>query len=128
MRTVEVVAAIIYVDKKILATQRRDGIFKDYWEFPGGKIEAGETKEEALKREIKEELNVDISVESFFTTIEYDYSNFHLILHCFLCTLHDYNFRLNVHKDLKLVTKDELSDLQWLPADYQILSLIQQLF
>ncbi|MBR4268667.1 MAG: (deoxy)nucleoside triphosphate pyrophosphohydrolase [Prevotella sp.] len=87
MKTIEVVAAVIRKDDKIFATQRGYGEWKDWWEFPGGKMEQGETPEEALKREIYEELSTDISVDEFLCTVEYDYPKFHLVMHCYKCSL-----------------------------------------
>lgn len=126
MKTIEVVAAIICIDKRILVTQRSSGKFAGYWEFPGGKIEKGESGEDALVREIKEELNADLVIDSFFTKIEYDYTDFHLILYCYKCCLSEFDITLKVHSDAKLISKDELSNLKWLPADYQLLDLIKQ--
>ena len=95
MKQIEVVAAIVYDDEgRIFATQRGYGDFKDYWEFPGGKIEPGETAEEALKREIWEELETQIAVEKFVSTVEYDYPQFHLIMHCYLCRVENGSFTL----------------------------------
>ena len=88
-KKIEVVAAVILQDGKLFATQRGYGEWKDWWEFPGGKIESGETPEEALKREIREELATEIEVKELLTTIDYDYSKFHLTMHCFLCTIHN---------------------------------------
>lgn len=126
MKIVEVVAAIIQSDNKILVTQRGGGSFKGYWEFPGGKIEEGETAEEALVREIREELNIEIQIDSFYQTIEYDYPTFHLILHCYKCGMPlNQHLTLNVHNEAKFLPTEELSSLQWLPADYQIIDSLQ---
>lgn len=118
MKTIEVSAAIIH-DKtgRIFATQRGYGEWKDWWEFPGGKIEPSETPEEALAREIKEELNAEISIDKFVTTVEYDYPKFHLTMHCYLCSLTTDSLHLNEHEDAKWLTKKELDSVKWLPAD-----------
>lgn len=121
MKTIEVVAAIIKNDKLILATKRGYGDFINYWEFPGGKIEIGETKEEALLREIREELEVDISIDKFLCTVDYDYPNFHLKLHCFICSLIGGEIKLVEHNEAKWLTADELNSVLWLPADLEIL-------
>ena len=124
MKTIEVVAAVIKKDGRVFATQRGYGDFKDFWEFPGGKIESGESREEALKREIKEELDADISVDSFLQTVEYDYPKFHLVLHCFLCSLDSNHIHLLEHESARWLSADELASVDWLPAD---LSVIQEL-
>jgi len=97
MKTIEVVAAVIKHDNRIFITRRGYGDFVDMWEFPGGKIEVGESREEALIREIKEELELDINISDFLTTIDYDYPNFHLIMHCFICQISGGQLNLNVH-------------------------------
>ena len=117
LKTIEVVAAIIIKDNKIFATQRGYGEFKGGWEFPGGKVEAGESLENALVREIKEELDVDIKVRELFETVEYDYPNFHLTMHCFICDLLSEDFVLREHDDARWLGKDELDSVDWLPAD-----------
>ena len=117
MKQIEVVAAIIRKGDKIFATQRGYGEWKDWWEFPGGKMEVGETPEEALKREIREELSAEISVCELLTTVEYDYPKFHLTMHCFLCTLVGEALHLNEHEAARWLTKDELDSVKWLPAD-----------
>lgn len=124
MKSIEVVAAVIVRDGRIFATQRGYGDFKDFWEFPGGKIEPGEKAEDALIREIKEELDADITVDSFLQTIEYDYPKFHLILHCYLCSLKNNTLHLLEHESAKWLSPSELDSVNWLPAD---LSLIQKL-
>lgn len=126
MKTIEVVAAVIVRDGRIFATQRGYGDFKDMWEFPGGKIESGESREEALKREIKEELDADISVDSFLQTVEYDYPKFHLILHCFLCSLKNDTLHLLEHKSARWLSANELDSVEWLPADLSIIHIIRQ--
>ena len=116
-KIVEVAAAIILRDGKFFATQRGYGEWKDWWEFPGGKMEVGETPEEALKREIREELSTEISVDEFLCTVEYDYPKFHLTMHCYLCTLLTEALHLNEHEAAKWLTNDELNSVKWLLAD-----------
>ena len=126
MKQIEVVAAIIRKEDKIFATQRGYGDFKDWWEFPGGKMEVGETPEEALKREIREELSTEISVDEFLCTVEYDYPAFHLIMHCYLCSLLTEALHLNEHEAAKWLTKDELDSVKWLPADIKVVEAINK--
>ncbi|MBQ5935941.1 MAG: (deoxy)nucleoside triphosphate pyrophosphohydrolase [Bacteroidales bacterium] len=123
----EVVAAVIRRGDAIFATQRGYGEFKDWWEFPGGKIEAGETPRNALRREIREELDAEIKIVRLLKTIEWDYPAFHLTLHCFLCTLRSEALHLNEHEASAWLHKDELSDIRWLPADLQLIPILQQL-
>ncbi len=123
MKTVEVVAAVIRRDGLWYATQRGYGRFEGRWEFPGGKIEPGETREEALRREIREELNVEISIERLLCTVEYDYPDFHLTMHCFVCTLAGEPTLVEAKSALWLPFS-ELASLDWLPADWQIIPLI----
>ena len=111
-------------DDMIFATQRGYGEWKDWWEFPGGKIEAGETPEEALKREIREELSTEISVDNFLCTVEYDYPKFHLKMHCYLCSLLTEALHLNEHEAAKWLTKDDLYSVKWLPADIEVVERI----
>ena len=117
MKQIEVVAAIIRKGDKIFATQRGYGDFKDWWEFPGGKMEHGETPEEALKREICEELSAEISVDEFLCTVEYDYPKFRLKMHCYLCSMLTDALHLNEHEAARWLSKDELDSVDWLPAD-----------
>ena len=117
MKQIEVVAAIIRKKDKIFATQRGYGDFKDWWEFPGGKMEAGETPEEALKREIREELSTEISVDVFLCMVEYDYPAFHLKMHCYLCSLLTEALHLNEHEAAKWLSMNNLDSVEWLPAD-----------
>lgn len=117
MKEIKVVAAIIQKENKILATKRGYGEFINMWEFPGGKIESGETKEQALVREIKEELNIEISVDKFAIDIEYQYPNFYLFMSCFMCSIKEGSIELLEHNDGKWITKEELNTLNWLPAD-----------
>ena len=121
MKTIEVVAAVIRKDDKIFATQRGYGEWKDWWEFPGGKMEPGETQEEALKREIREELSTDISVDEFLCTVEYDYPKFHLVMHCYMCSLLTDSLHLNEHEAAMWLGREELTSVKWLPADVEII-------
>ena len=121
MKQIEVVAAIIRKGDWIFATQRGYGEWKDWWEFPGGKMEVGETSEEALKREIREELSTEISVYELLCTVEYDYPKFHLTLHCFICSLLNEALHLNEHEAARWLTKDELGSVRWLPADWEVI-------
>ena len=125
MKQIEVVAAIIRKGDIIFATQRGYGEWKDWWEFPGGKMEPGETPEEALKREIREELSTDISVDKFLCTVEYDYPNFHLTMHCYLCSVLTYALHLNEHEAAKWLSIDNLDSVKWLPADKKVLEVIE---
>jgi len=125
MKQIEVVAAIIRKGDKIFATQRGYGEWKDWWEFPGGKMEAGETPEEALKREISEELSTEISVDEFLYTVDYDYPQFHLTMHCYLCSLMTDSLHLNEHEAAKWLSKDELDSVKWLPADLEVVQTIK---
>ena len=117
MKTVKVVAAIIIHENKIFATQRGYGEFKDGWEFPGGKIEPGETPQEALVREIKEELDIEIEVKDFLETVEYDYPEFHLSMDCFFCVIRSGELVLKEHEAAKWLTAEKLDSVDWLPAD-----------
>ena len=111
--------------RRIFATQRGYGDFKDYWEFPGGKMEPGERPEEALLREIREELATEIAVDKFLCTVEHDYPSFHLTMHCFLCHVVSGGLELREHEAARWLTKGRLRKLEWLPADYGILDLIE---
>ena len=129
MKTIKVVAAVIKAVNKngediIFATQRGYGEFKDGWEFPGGKIEEGETPQEALKREIKEELDTEISVGELIDTIEYDYPTFHLSMDCFWCEVIKGNLVLKEAEDAKWLKKNELDKVDWLPADVELIGKI----
>jgi len=121
MKRIEVVAAIIKRGNEVFATQRGYGEFKDWWEFPGGKMEAGETPQDALIREIKEELNADIAVGDLIQTVEWDYPNFHLTMHCFWSELTSPSLHLNEHEAAAWLNKETLYSVQWLPADEIIL-------
>lgn len=126
MKTIEVVAAIIIKDEKVFATQRGYGEFIDGWEFPGGKVEAGEALEDALLREIREELAAEIIVKDFLTTVEYDYPNFHLTMHCFICEMQNSNMTLLEHKAAKWLNKGELDTVDWLPADLWVVEKLKE--
>ena len=125
MKTIEVVAAVIRKDDKIFATQRGYGEWKDWWEFPGGKKEPGETPEVALVREIREELSAEINVNEFLCTVEYDYPQFHLTMHCYLCSLMTDSLHLNEHEAARWLSKDELDSVKWLPADVKVVELLK---
>ena len=122
-KTIEVVAAIIIRDGKLFATQRGYGEWKDWWEFPGGKIETGEAPQDALKREIREELATEIEVGRLLTTVEYDYPKFHLSMQCFICSLTNGLLSLLEHEDARWLAMDELDSVKWLPADIEVLNL-----
>ena len=121
-----VVAAIIRRGDKIFATQRGYGDWKDWWEFPGGKIEPGETPQEALVREIKEELDADIEVGKLLHVVEWDYPTFHLSMHCYMCTLTGSEIHLLEHESARWLGPTDLPTVKWLPADLQLLPLIEK--
>ena len=125
MKTIEVVAAIIREGDKVFATQRGYGEFEGMWEFPGGKIEPGEERVEALKREIGEELAVEIVVEELVCTVEYDYPNFHLTMHCYFCSIANGEVELLEHKAARWLRRDELNEVEWLPADVSIVNSLK---
>ena len=125
MKTVKVVAAIIRDGNKVFATQRGYGEYKDGWEFPGGKIEPGETPHQALIREIKEELATDIAVGDYLTTIEYDYPSFHLSMQCCWCRIVDGPLVLKEHEAARWLDVDHIDSVDWLPADLTIIDLIK---
>ena len=127
MKKIEVVAAIIIRDGKVFATQRGYGEWKDWWEFPGGKIEPGETPQEALIREICEELDAEIYVGDLLETVEWDYPAFHLTMHCFLCTLKSVSLHLNEHESAAWLTRETIHSVKWLPADEGLASKIKDL-
>ena len=124
MKTIEVVAAIIRKGDKIFATQRGYGEWKDWWEFPGGKMEPGETPEEALAREIREELDTEIRVDKFLYTVEWDYPQFHLTMHCYMSSLVNDSLHLVEHEAARWLGKEDISSVNWLPADIMLLPLI----
>jgi len=128
MKTINVVAAIIKKDNKIFATQRGYGEFKGGWEFPGGKMEAGETPQQALCREIEEELETEISVDQFVTTVDYDYPNFHLTMHCFLCSIKEGNLTLLEHSAAKWLDMKHIDTVDWLPPDVEVVNQLKKLF
>jgi len=121
MKTIQVSAAIIMKENKILATQRGYGEFNNGWEFPGGKIEKGETAEQALIREINEELDVLKEINTKLKVVEYDYPEFHLTMHCFKCVIKSGTLILKEHKSARWLRKEELDKVEWLPADREII-------
>lgn len=125
MKKIEVVAAIIIKDGQVFATQRGYGEWKGWWEFPGGKMEPDESPQEALKREIREELDAEITVGQLLETVEWDYPKFHLTMHCFLCTLISENIHLNEHEAAAWLTKETLQSVKWLPADEGLIPKIE---
>ena len=127
MKTIEVVAAVIKKGDEFLATERGYGDLKGYWEFPGGKVEKGETNQQALKREIMEEMRADIKVGDFLTTVEYDYPNFHLSMDCFWAELApDSHMKLLEHEAAKWLSIDEIDSVDWLPADVEVVKKIKE--
>ena len=128
MKTIHVAAAIIVDEDTVFATQRGYGNWKDYWEFPGGKLEPGETAEKALQREILEELDTEIEVGEKISTIEYDYPEFHLSMDCFLATVKAGDLILKEHEAAKWLHKDELDSVNWLPADRELIDVIKKRF
>lgn len=127
MKTINVVAAVIFKDDKVFATQRGYGEFKDGWEFPGGKVEPGESPEDALRREIREELEVDVNVGDLIETIEYDYPAFHLSMKCFACTIAGGSPHLLEHEAAKWLTSKQLGLVDWLPADVTLIPKIEKM-
>ena len=127
MKKIEVVAAILHRDGAYFATQRGYGEFEGMWEFPGGKIEPSESREAALKREIMEELGVDIAIENLLCTTEYDYPSFHLTMHCYLCSIASGEIELREHKSALWLTSDKLEDVAWLPADKEVIDKLKSL-
>ena len=121
MKTIEVVAAIIMNDGQVFATQRGYGDYKDWWEFPGGKIEPGETPEEALVREIREELNAEIEVGRLVDTVEYDYPKFHMMMRCYLCRLISDEIELVEHEAARWLDMDDVWSVKWLPSDIEVI-------
>ena len=126
MKTVQVVAAVIFQGDTIYATQRGYGPWRDYWEFPGGKIEPGETPEQALVREIREELDVGVTVLAPLAQVEYDYPDFHLSMQCFRCRIDEGEPTLKEHEAARWLSRKDLYSLRWLPADLEILPEIEK--
>lgn len=127
MRHIEVVCAIVHRDDEILIAQRSKGEFAGLWEFPGGKIERGETRQDALRREMMEELAVAIHIESLLTTIQHTYSDFHLTMHCFLCSLPEGEvIEMLDHTAIRWVAKKHWSDVQWIEADVQVVEMLRE--
>lgn len=126
MKQIEVVAAVLYRDGEYFATQRGYGEFEGMWEFPGGKIEPGENPESALEREIQEELGIDISIEGFLCTTDYDYPSFHLKMHCYLCSIVSGDIELREHKSARWLTAQKLDSVEWLPADTEVTEILKQ--
>lgn len=126
MKHIEVVAGIIKDSEKIFATQRGYGEFKDGWEFPGGKMEPGETPQQALARELKEELAIDVNVGDFLCTVDYDYPTFHLTMHCFYCSVIGGELTLLEHEASKWLKMTELHSVNWLPADVEVVAALER--
>ena len=126
MRNIKVVAAIIEKDGKIFATQRGYGNYKDWWEFPGGKIEAGESPQEALRREIREELDTEIAVGQLLTSVEYDYPEFHMSMDCFICTIVSGQLTLLEHEAARWLGAGELWQVRWLPSDIKVIEELEK--
>ena len=127
MKVIEVVAAIIEHDGTYFVTQRGYGEFEGMWEFPGGKIEPGESRKVALRREIQEELGVDITIENLLCTTEYNYPSFHLTMHCYLCSITSGEIVLREHKSARWLTPAEMGSVEWLPADKDVISRLNNL-
>ena len=125
MKKIDVVAAIIQHEGAYFATQRGYGEFEGMWEFPGGKIEQGETAESALKREIQEELGIDLTIDKLLCTTEYDYPSFHLTMHCYLCRVKSGDIELREHKSARWLTIETLDSVEWLPADKEIVDKLK---
>ncbi len=126
MKTVKVAAAVIRKDNRIFATERGYGEFKDMWEFPGGKIENGESGREALVREIREELDTTVDVGEYIDTIEYDYPSFHLSMECYWCTVREGRLTLLEHENARWLDRDSLLTVEWLPADLVIIDKVKE--
>jgi 8-oxo-dGTP diphosphatase len=125
VKEIKVVAAIIVKDGRLFATQRGYGDYKDWWEFPGGKIEPGETPEQALKREIKEELDTEINVGDHLITVEYDYPKFHMTMGCYLCSVVSGKLTLLEHEAARWLGPDELESVKWLPSDIEVVEKLK---
>lgn len=126
MKVVNVVAAIIVRDGAVLATQRGYGDFKGGWEFPGGKVETGESEREAVARELKEELEMDVTVGELFDVVEYDYPTFHLSMKCYLCTVDQSGYVLKEHQDARWLSRDTIDEVEWLPADLGLIKKVKE--
>ncbi len=126
MKTIEVVAAIIVQDNMVFATQRGYGDFKDGWEFPGGKVEPGESPQEALVREIEEELDATIEVGEYLCTVDYDYPKFHLTMHCYICSIVEGALTLLEHEAARWLKREELWTVEWLPADVDVVKALEK--
>lgn len=122
LKQIEVVAAVLRNGNSILATQRGYGPWQGWWEFPGGKVKPGETRHQALIRELREEMDTDIIIDRYLTTVEYDYPEFHLTMHCYLCHLASGTFTLKEHLSARWLTADSLQTVQWLPADQDLIA------
>ena len=127
MKTIKVAAAVIIRDSRVFAVQRGYGEYKDWWEFPGGKVEAGETSDKTIVRELKEELGTLISADKLLCTGEYDYPSFHLSMDCYLCTVIEGNLTLMEHEDARWLNPEELYDVKWLPADVTAVNLVNDI-
>lgn len=125
-KIIKVAAAIIQREGRIFATQRGYGVFKDGWEFPGGKIEPGETRQQALVREIREELDTEIEVGELFDTVEYDYPQFHLTMYCFLCKVKSGSLVLKEHEAARWLDRETVDSVQWLPADVGLIEKLKE--
>ena len=125
-KSIHVVAALIRKDDEVFGTQRGYGNYKDWWEFPGGKVETGETPEQALAREIREELAVDISVDKYLTTVEYEYPEFHLSMACYWCSVKEGNLTLLEHEASRWLPLNNLRQVNWLPADVLVIEEIEK--
>lgn len=126
MKTIRVAAAIILQEGSVFATQRGYGKWKDWWEFPGGKIEENETPQEALVREIREELDTEIAVGDLFDTVEYDYPDFHLSMKCYICTVVSGNLVLKEHEAARWLNRENLDSVDWLPADLDLIRKLRE--
>ena len=126
MKSIEVVAGIITDSGKIFATQRGYGDYKDFWEFPGGKMEPGETPQQALARELREELSVEVDVGEFVCTVEYDYPGFHLTMHCFYCSVTGGTLTLLEHEASKWLDMEQIHSVDWLPADVVVVNALEK--
>ena len=127
MKTIEVVAAVIIKDGKVFATQRGYGEWKGWWEFPGGKMEPEETPQEALVREIREELEAEVTVGELLNTVEWDYPDFHLTMHCYICCLKSESIHLNEHEAAAWLTGETLGSVRWLPADEGLIPIVRDI-